>query len=153
MVSIKCWTKCWSFQWKPHDLRHNSRERDKDHSHFLCDLLLHATICCVPATCCVKMKPDTRKTKTTETKQPKLKETLMYYVLRPLYTLLRPPFSVFWPLQNASLHDLHKTVMLSCHKSIANVVHLWHTKNYRKSIPITRTRTRTKTRTCKRQLC
>ena len=133
----------------------SSREQEKKHSHLT---VLPVVACRQPDVMCMrpvalKWNLTQGKPKQLKQKQPKLKETLMYYVLRPLYTLLRPPFSVFWPLQNASLHDLHKTVMLSCHKSIANVVHLWHTKNYRKSIPITRTRTRTKTRTCKRQLC
>ena len=112
IVSIKCWAKCWRFQWKQHNLRHRqlwARKRPLTLDFVNC--------CCVHATCCVKLKPEKRKTETTETKQPKQNETLMYYVLRPLYSLLRPLYSVLRPLQTAWDSYVNR------HKSIAKVVH------------------------------
>ena len=83
-----------------HTISATTAVSEKNTTHTcLCDLLSHATSCCVHATCCVEMKPDTRKTETTKIKPPKQNETLMYYVLRPLYTLIQPLYSVFRPLQ------------------------------------------------------
>ena len=75
-----------------HTISATTAVSEKNTTHTcLCDLLSHATSCCVHATCCVEMKPDTRKTETTKIKPPKQNETLMYYVLRTMYSLLRPP--------------------------------------------------------------